>query len=92
VLDLDDKKSGGHQKAPDLGDWLAYAQVLGWPKSDAEAAFDHYAANGWRVGGRAPMKDWKAAARNCHRRSSRNTNHARPEAGPLKVRELVKTL
>lgn len=34
---------------------------------DAGAFIDFYTANGWKVGGRAPMKDWKAAARNWHR-------------------------
>lgn len=30
----------------------------------AERFHDHFASNGWKVGGRAPMKDWKAALRN----------------------------
>lgn len=31
---------------------------------DANAFVDHYNANGWLVGGRSKMKDWKAAVRN----------------------------
>ena len=31
---------------------------------DCERFIDYYTSNGWKVGGRAPMKDWKAAARN----------------------------
>lgn len=31
---------------------------------DAERFCDHYTANGWKVGGRSPMKDWRAAVRN----------------------------
>jgi hypothetical protein len=31
---------------------------------EAEKFFNHFQSNGWKVGGRAPMKDWKAAARN----------------------------
>lgn len=30
---------------------------------DAETFIDHYEANGWKVGGKAPMKNWKAAVR-----------------------------
>jgi len=30
---------------------------------DPQKFIDHYEANGWKVGGRAPMKDWKAAIR-----------------------------
>ena len=31
--------------------------------SEAEQFFDHYQSNGWRVGGKSQMKDWKAAIR-----------------------------
>jgi hypothetical protein len=30
---------------------------------EAEKFFNHFQSNGWLVGGRAPMKDWKAAAK-----------------------------
>lgn len=33
-------------------------------KMEAEKFFNYYTSNGWKVGGRTPMKDWKAAARN----------------------------
>lgn len=36
---------------------------------EAEKFFDHFESNGWRVGGKAPMKNWKAAARNWKRRN-----------------------
>ncbi|NBR97484.1 MAG: hypothetical protein EBT48_07775, partial [Verrucomicrobia bacterium] len=56
---------------PSRDDWMAYAKTIaGWPLSDAEKAFDYYEANGWKVGGRAAVVDWKACARNCSRRSS----------------------
>jgi hypothetical protein len=32
--------------------------------SEAEKFCDHYDSNGWKVGGKSPMKDWKAAVRN----------------------------
>ena len=35
----------------------------GGSKDDAADFFDHYSANGWLVGGKTPMKDWRAAAR-----------------------------
>lgn len=34
---------------------------------DPEHFVDHYKANGWKVGGRAKMKDWRAAVRNWER-------------------------
>ena len=30
---------------------------------DAEHFIDHYESNGWKIGGKGPMKDWKAAVR-----------------------------
>jgi len=62
-------KSRGKAKAPPaLAEWLTYADSLRWPRSDANAAFDHYVACGWRQKGGNSIKDWQAAARNCHRR------------------------
>jgi hypothetical protein len=31
---------------------------------EAEKFYNYFQSNGWKVGGRAPMKDWQAAARN----------------------------
>ncbi|MDY7397028.1 transcriptional regulator [Aureibaculum sp. 2210JD6-5] len=33
-------------------------------KTEAEKFFNYYESNGWKVGGKTDMKDWKAAARN----------------------------
>lgn len=32
--------------------------------TEAEKFYDHFSSNGWRVGGKTAMKDWRAAARN----------------------------
>lgn len=47
-------------------------------KPGADAFFDHFESNGWKVGGRAPMKDWRAAARNWMRRQK---NFEKPNQG-----------
>lgn len=57
------------QARPALTEWSDYAKSIGWIGKDVQSAFDHYESNGWKVGGRAPVKDWKAAARNCFRRN-----------------------
>ncbi len=31
---------------------------------EAERFFNYYSSNGWLIGGKSKMKDWKAAARN----------------------------
>ena len=54
---------------PTLAQWFEYAKSIGWIGKDVQGAFDHYESNGWKVGGRAPVKDWQAAARNCFRRN-----------------------
>lgn len=37
----------------------------------ADAFFDHFTSNGWRVSGRTPMQDWQASARNWIRNDER---------------------
>lgn len=53
--------------APTEQQWISYAATLSppFPATAASKAWNHYVANGWKVG-RAPMKDWKAACRLCH--------------------------
>ena len=57
------------QVRPMRSDWIAYAKEIGWTGADVESAFDYYESNGWKVGGKAPVKDWQACARNCQRRN-----------------------
>ena len=58
---------------PARSDWLAYSKEIGWGTTDAESAFDYYESNGWRIGGKTPVKDWRACARNCQRRNQTTT-------------------
>lgn len=53
----------------------AYAKEIGF--TDWEGWFDHFESNGWKVSGKAPMKDWKAAMRNGKRRQ-REINGGKP--------------
>ncbi len=69
------ERERGAQVRPALTDWVAYAKSIGWVGKDVQGAFDHYEANGWKVGGRAPVKNWQAAARNCFRRNQ----HTQPK-------------
>ena len=44
---------------------------------EAERFVDHYTSNGWRVGGRSQMKDWRAAVRNWERNGIKEqTSHS----------------
>lgn len=40
-------------------------------QGDPNVFWDHFESNGWKVGGKAPMKDWKASARNFSRREEK---------------------
>jgi hypothetical protein len=44
----------------------AFAVEMGCPASDGDSMFDHWEANGWKVGANK-MKDWKATFRYWHR-------------------------
>jgi hypothetical protein len=48
--------------------YCAERVALGKPRIDPDAWFDHFSANGWKVSGKSPMKDWQAAVRNWERR------------------------
>jgi hypothetical protein len=67
-------------------DWIGYAKEIGWIGTDVESAFDYYESNGWKVGGRASVKDWRACARNCQRRSNQQPTKGnnQPMKKPIK--------
>lgn len=48
---------------------------------EAEKFFNYYSANGWKVGGKTPMKDWQAAGRNWIM-NSKKFNSAYAERSP----------
>ena len=49
---------------PDLEDVVDFFKKQDKPFIEAEKFYNHFQSNGWLVGGKSPMKDWKAAARN----------------------------
>lgn len=54
---------------PPLEAVKGYFSTIGGSEADAESFHDHFTSNGWRVGGRTPMKDFRAAARQWMRRN-----------------------
>lgn len=54
---------GGRFAPPTLEEIRDYVHEAGL-QMDPQRFFDYFKSNGWKVGGKAPMKDWKAAARN----------------------------
>lgn len=47
---------------PTIEEVTAYCRERG-NTVDPQLFVDHYTANGWRVGGKSPMKDWRASVR-----------------------------
>ena len=43
---------------------MAFFKKTGWPDIEAQKFFNHYESIGWKIGGRIPIVDWKASARN----------------------------
>ena len=56
---------------PSVDEVAAYAREQGLTM-DAAAFVDYFASNGWKVGGKAAMKDWRPAVRNWARRDERD--------------------
>ena len=54
----------------------------------AQDFYDYYCSNGWKIGGRAPMKDWKAAAR----RWQRNNNIKKYTHSQIKTALSIRSL
>ena len=53
--------------APAREECVEFGDSLGLPREESEKFFDHFTANGWKVSGKTPMKDWRAAMRNWKR-------------------------
>jgi len=64
------KRSAARFKKPNLKEFRDYGNKYAIEKNVeisedfAELLYNHYESNGWKVGGRTPMKDWKAAMKN----------------------------
>lgn len=57
------KKERG-EKRPTLSQVKTYFTAKQWLPVEAEKFFNYFQSNGWLVGGKTPMKNWKAAAKN----------------------------
>ena len=49
---------------PELSNVIVFFKEKNKNQIDAEKFYNHFQSNGWLVGGKSKMKDWKAAARN----------------------------
>ena len=61
-----EKKKSTRFVKPTIEQVRAYCEKI-QSSIDADYFYDHYESNGWKVGGKAPMKDWQATVRNWER-------------------------
>ena len=71
---------------------LKYFSELGKSEEIGLSYYDHFSSNGWKVGGRATMKDWRAAARNWARNSEKFNKEKPKVYGYTKDRQPITDL
>ncbi|MGQ7944174.1 transcriptional regulator [Flavobacterium sp. WC2509] len=49
---------------PTIEEIKTYFEQQNFPEIEAQKFFNHFSSNGWLVGGKTPMVDWQASARN----------------------------
>jgi hypothetical protein len=49
---------------PSLDEVIVFFKSENFREIEAQKFFNYFESNGWKVGGKTPMKNWKAAARN----------------------------
>jgi len=58
------RSSSGVEMTPSLDAVILFFKEKNKTDLEAEKFFNHYESNGWLVGGKSKMKNWRAAARN----------------------------
>ena len=71
------EKKGTEQIPPDWELVMAFFKDKQIPLVEAEKFYNHFQSNGWLVGGKSKMKDWKAAASNWILNAEKFTNKTR---------------
>ena len=67
IITSNNKRGSARPERDELRDYFV---TLGSTPDNADTMYDHFASNGWKVSGKAPMRDWKAAARNWVKRDT----------------------
>ena len=64
VISSEVEKSISKHSKPTLEEAQIYFLEKNFSEIEAQRFFNYFESNGWLVGGKTKMKDWKAAARN----------------------------
>jgi len=81
------KKVEIEKSKPTLEETQIYFLEKKFPEIEAQRFFNYFESNGWLVGGRTKMKDWKAAARNwmLNARKFENKTNASAQTEPKTI-------
>ena len=71
------EKKGTEQIPPNWEIVMAFFKDKQIPLIEGEKFYNHFQSNGWLVGGKSKMKDWKAAASNWIINAEKFTNKTR---------------
>lgn len=74
---LREKKKGDLPLAEEVKEFF---EMEGYPEPEAHKFFNYYQSNGWLIGGKTPMADWHAAARNWMLNAPKFVTHETPAA------------
>jgi hypothetical protein len=70
-------------KTPKIEEVKQYFLKQNFPDLEANKFYNYFSSNGWLVGGKTPMKNWKAAAKNWMINSEKyNTNNSKKSIQP----------
>lgn len=85
VSDSNKKHIRSTFQPPDVSEVRSYCQERK-NTIDPEAFVDHYTANGWLVGGKSKMKDWRAAVRNWEKMENARSGTTKRSTQPSNTR------
>ena len=73
---------------PILEEVIKYFQEQNFPEIEANKFFNYFSSNGWLVGGKTPMKNWKAAAKNWMLNSAKYSNNGNNSKAAIQPQNL----
>lgn len=65
---------------PNLENVKIYFQEQNFPELEAQKFYNYFSSIGWLVGGKKPMVDWQAAAKNWMLNTTKFTSHGRTDS------------
>lgn len=89
------EKKAAEQIPPPLEQVQAFFRLEQYPEPEARKFFHYFESNGWKVGGKAPMRNWQSAAHtwmfNASTHRTHGNNQRNPPAKPVPGRLQVAT-